>query len=218
MASLTGLAPWWRRLQADLTSAPSLSMWSQSPSRWSLWQGSWTSSTVAQGCKRQRWSCQSSKDKAANLCGITSLHSVAQISQMPAQIQREEWQTTPPEGGCVRELAALWSSHLEMLILLRVGVSKQKLESHWTVQNGTRCRRTGLEEPAPGIGWLAGLNEQGPVQTCSLQGQEMANAAWLRLALRAPGALPFPCSPLPLQLCLPSFIDAAVAEVLIYIF
>lgn len=64
---------------------------------------------------------------------------------------------------------------LYILILIRVDIGEHKacgepLDS--IVRTGRRDG--GLEEPVPDTGWLAGLNEQGPLWTLSLQRQEMA--------------------------------------------
>ena len=87
---------------------------------------------------------------------------------------------------CQRHAAILY-----ILILIRAGIGKHKacgepLDS--IVRTG--WRDGGLEEPVPDTGWLAGLNEQGPLWTLSLQQQEMANSDTLMLTLIAPGMLP----------------------------
>lgn len=113
------------------------------------------------------------------------LHSVARISQRPAQIQS------------MVDLISWWcmcqrhAAILSILILIRAGIGKHKacgepLDS--IVRTG--WRDGGLEEPVPDIGWLAGLNEQGPLWTLSLQQQEMANSDSLMLTLIAPGMFP----------------------------
>lgn len=112
-------------------------------------------------------------------------HSVARISQRPAQIQSVvdliSWWCM-----CQRHAAILY-----ILILIRAGIGKHKacgepLDS--IVRTG--WKDGGLEEPVPDTGWLAGLNEQGPLWTLSLQQQEMANSDTLMLTLIAPGMLP----------------------------
>lgn len=114
---------------------------------------------------------------------------------------------------CQRHAAILY-----ILILIRVGIGKHKaygepLDS--IVRTG--WRDGGLEEPAPDIGRFAGLNEQGPLWTLFLQQQEMANSdsGWLSLHL---GCFLLACLHLSLQSCFPSFINATVAEVLIFQF
>lgn len=77
------------------------------------------------------------------------------------------------------------------LIFIRVGIGKHKACGEpldGIVRTG--WRDGGLEEPAPDTGWLAGLNEKGPLWTVFLQWQEMANSDSLRLTLIAPGMLP----------------------------
>lgn len=167
---------------------------SESLSPWSLQQNHRTSYAVALGCKRWRGSCRTFKE---NLCSITF---VAVCYSHQSEASPESIDPTSWWGRCQRTC-----SYREMLILLRVGVSTKWIEG------------TGLEESAPRIGWLAGLNAQGPLRTHSFQWQE--RAGWRdsdRPSVPAPRILPFHLLVFPSQLCLPSFINAIVAEVLIF--